>query len=144
MSHRIDRAWITAGKAHFTVSNPAGDRYTYRVVHRPGTDRFAPKWFVGLLTGPDNTRHYTYLGILDAETGDVRLTDKSAYGNDARPVKVLRYALRHWVYGREEIPAGYAVHHEGRCCRCGRLLTVPESIESGIGPECATRMLPAF
>ena len=26
--------------------------------------------------------------------------------------------------------------HEGRCGRCGRKLTVPESIEAGYGPEC--------
>jgi hypothetical protein len=31
------------------------------------------------------------------------------------------------------------VWHEGRCGRCGRRLTVPESIESGLGPECATK-----
>jgi hypothetical protein len=30
------------------------------------------------------------------------------------------------------------VWHEGRCGRCGRKLTVPESIESGFGPECAS------
>jgi hypothetical protein len=28
------------------------------------------------------------------------------------------------------------VWHEGRCGRCGRALTVPESVERGIGPEC--------
>lgn len=28
------------------------------------------------------------------------------------------------------------VWHEGHCGRCGRRLTVPESIESGFGPEC--------
>jgi hypothetical protein len=26
--------------------------------------------------------------------------------------------------------------HEGRCGRCGRRLTVPDSIASGYGPEC--------
>lgn len=31
------------------------------------------------------------------------------------------------------------VWHEGRCGRCGRKLTVPESIETGIGPDCAKR-----
>jgi hypothetical protein len=28
------------------------------------------------------------------------------------------------------------VWHEGSCARCGKKLTVPESIESGFGPEC--------
>jgi hypothetical protein len=28
------------------------------------------------------------------------------------------------------------IWHEGRCGRCGRKLTVPESIHNGYGPEC--------
>ena len=32
---------------------------------------------------------------------------------------------------------GFEFWHEGKCGRCGRKLTVPESIEAGIGPECA-------
>ena len=31
------------------------------------------------------------------------------------------------------------VWHEGRCGKCGRKLTVPESLTSGLGPECAGR-----
>ncbi len=28
------------------------------------------------------------------------------------------------------------VHHSGHCCRCSRLLSVPSSITTGVGPEC--------
>jgi hypothetical protein len=28
------------------------------------------------------------------------------------------------------------VWHEGTCGKCGRALTVPSSIENGLGPEC--------
>jgi len=38
------------------------------------------------------------------------------------------------------IDKGFALHHEGKCGRCGRKLTVPLSIETGIGPECASKM----
>lgn len=31
-------------------------------------------------------------------------------------------------------------YHEGRCGRCARRLTVPESIINGIGPECAKKV----
>lgn len=31
---------------------------------------------------------------------------------------------------------GVSLLHEGICCRCGRPLTHPESIEVGFGPEC--------
>ena len=29
------------------------------------------------------------------------------------------------------------IYHSGHCCKCGRLLTTPESVLNGIGPECA-------
>ena len=32
---------------------------------------------------------------------------------------------------------GFEIMHEGRCCRCNRTLTHPDSIKTGIGPECA-------
>jgi hypothetical protein len=35
---------------------------------------------------------------------------------------------------------GCEVYHEGRCGRCNRKLTVPESIETGLGPECASKL----
>ena len=31
------------------------------------------------------------------------------------------------------------VYHEGTCCRCGRSLTDPQSITTGIGPVCSGR-----
>lgn len=32
------------------------------------------------------------------------------------------------------------IRHEGRCGRCGRALTRPESIDTGLGPDCAEKM----
>lgn len=32
------------------------------------------------------------------------------------------------------------IRHEGRCGRCSRALTRPESIDTGFGPECAEKM----
>ena len=36
--------------------------------------------------------------------------------------------------------ARFEFRHEGRCGRCGRALTVPESIDTGFGPHCAAEM----
>ena len=33
--------------------------------------------------------------------------------------------------------AGFDVHHEGKCGKCGRPLTVPESVKTGLGPICS-------
>ena len=40
---------------------------------------------------------------------------------------------------RAVLPANVTVWHEGKCGACGRKLTVPDSIKSGIGPVCAAR-----
>ena len=138
----ITRDFILAGDATFTVETPAGDHRTYRVQHQERSDRWAACWFVKLLTGPDNTSDYSYLGKLDEFTGQMRLTAKSKLGADAFAVKLLNRVLaRIWADDHDAYQRhGFKVHHEGKCCRCGRRLTVPASVETGIGPECAKVM----
>ncbi len=131
------RRFITAGKATFTLAGVQA-RYTYRVNRSdPGPDN-RTVLFVSLLTGPDNTSDYTYLGLLDEQTGAIRLTRKSRYTDQTQPVVALRWVCARLWRGISIDPA--RIYHEGRCARCGRALTVPASIESGFGPECLARM----
>ena len=58
----------------------------------------------------------------------------SKIGEDADSAKAWRWFDANLQAGR--VPEQLEVWHEGRCGRCGRALTVPESIERGIGPEC--------
>ena len=102
-----------------------------------------PATFVKLLTGSDNTADYSYLGMLNEQTGEVRLTAKSCAGADSWAVRIVRRVLAQMWEGegmQAILAAGWDVHHEGRCGRCGRPLTVPESLEVGIGPDCAEQM----
>ena len=123
--------FFKGGNALFTISNPAGEHYTYKI-RKP--DRDSP-FFVSLLTGPDNENSYTYIGIFEPGAFDLRLTKMSKVKFDTKSVKVLRWALTVFRNGNRP-PTGYAIQHEGRCCRCGRTLTTPESIERGMGPDC--------
>ena len=128
------RIFITAGRAVFTLEGRDA-RYTYRV-NRSEDGR---AYFVSLLTGPDNTADYTYMGLLDVDTGRVRLTAKSSYTPESMPVVALRWALP-ILWSGSALPAPARLLHVGRCGRCGRALTVPSSIDAGIGPECATKL----
>ncbi len=128
------RAFITAGRAVFTLQGRAA-RYTFRV-NKSDDGRAL---FVGMLTGADNTADYTYVGLLDEQTGYLRLTAKSAYTRETMPVIALRWALS-IVWKGGVLPAPARLMHVGRCGRCGRALTVPSSIDAGIGPECATKL----
>lgn len=119
--------FMLGGRAIFTLaSQKTGARYTYKVTKK---NVF---YFVNLLTGPDNTRDYTYLGMISQN--QFRLTHKSKMLPDSPPIKAITFTLKNLVDNR--FPPQLEFWHEGRCGRCGRLLTVPESIASGFGPEC--------
>lgn len=135
---------ILAGKAKITlVSKGTGTRFTYRIcraeARHPGE---APAYFVSLLSGPNNESDFVYLGMLRKGWGNegycFHLTAKSRSTMDAASVKAISWAVA-TIYDRGEIPASLEVWHEGCCCRCGRTLTVPESLATGLGPECAKK-----
>jgi hypothetical protein len=140
MSHSIsDVKFFSAGNAIFTIANNKGEHYTYRIKHKPAKGSYRESWFMSLLTGPQNTSDYTYLGLFDPKNLKVILTRASKFTNESRPVKVAEWAFMLVKEGKA-FPEGYSLQHEGKCCRCARLLTDPISIQLGIGPECRKQM----
>ena len=143
--------FFLGGNAVFTVTVPlefqrqhadVKDHYTFKIRFKPAEGRFKDTWFVSLLTGPDNTSSYSYMGMLDISTAKITITRKSCCGESAWSKLILERVLAcAFTNQLEKIEAaGWLLMHEGRCCRCGRRLTVPESITAGIGPECAGKM----
>lgn len=132
-------AFMTAGKATITLQNAeSGNRFTYRVKFAPKRDeKDADTWFVQLLNGPDNTKNFIYIGILRKDEKGVLQyiwTSKARVGRETPSVRAFAWSLSQFVV--DAIPASLEVYHAGKCGRCGRKLTVPESITSGFGPEC--------
>ena len=126
--------FIFAGRAVFTItSTKTGQSFTYRIA-RAGSNRDNGPLFASVLTGPDNTRDYTYMGIVLQDEKRIRNTRGSKVFGDAPSWRALEWFLQHVDSDRVE------VRHMGRCGRCGRALTVPSSIDSGLGPECAGRV----
>lgn len=136
----ISREFLTAGHAIFTVSNPEGKHYTYRVTAPDDQNELKPVWFVGCLTGPNNTEDYSYLGLLVEDKNQLKViwTKKSKFDKEGQAVKVVQWAVG-LIWNERPLPPGYKIDHIGQCGRCGRPLTTPESIASGIGPVCAGR-----
>ena len=118
--------FIRGGNAYVTIKSlTTGRHYTYRF--RKAND--GDVYFASLLTAPDV---YTYMGILDDR--GIRVTKKSTYTADSTPV-----AAFNWLYAfllKGQLPTIAEIRHDGRCGRCARQLTVPESVDSGFGPEC--------
>jgi len=136
-----DFNWFFGGNATFTVENPQGEYYTFKV-NRPKVDERNPNppYFIKVMTGPDNESSYTYMGVLKRHgdlAGTVKLTRGSKVQADDRRIRIAEWAIRKVL--TNTIPQGYKIMHAGRCCVCGRKLTTPESIARGIGPKCEGR-----
>jgi Family of unknown function (DUF6011) len=129
------KAFALAGNAIITLQSlRTGEHFTYKIRAKQRDPRFpSVVYFVDLLSGPDNNSDYFYLGII--ANGEFRLTKGSRTTLDAPSFKAFRFFWRSTTLHPELL-----VRHEGRCGRCGRTLTVPESIDRGIGPECAQKM----
>jgi len=139
-------AYVFAGNATFTIEGRKS-RFTYNVSKSEEKEDGSCVFFVKVLTGPNNTADYSYLGIVPGRHGHplpaFKLTKKSTAGWTAPSVVSFRWMWNALVTKDEENLATMAFYHEGRCGRCGRPLTVPESVERGIGPDCAQIMLEA-
>lgn len=131
MNSILNPKFLEGGHAIFTVANGKGEHFTFRIGRKDDTQPL----FVGLLTGPDNEASYTYMGVFTPATASIRLTAKSKFTSDSKPVKVAGWAVKQ-VATQATLPVGYTIQHAGKCCVCGRTLTTPESIDRGIGPEC--------
>jgi len=128
------KRFLLAGNARVTfVSEKTGARFTYRVRSKK-TDDGSAVHFVGVLTGSNNEDDYTFLGTIFDGAKFVH-GKKAKIAPTAPSAKAFGWAWSHLATGA--LPPSCEVHHEGRCGRCGRGLTVPESIESGLGPICA-------
>lgn len=126
----VAKQFALAGNATFTlVSLRTGTRFTYRV--RASED--GSIHFVSLLTGSDNTSNYQYLGHIFSDGRFVH-GRKSRISRDVTSAKAFAWYWDALVRG--VLPPESEFWHEGRCGRCARKLTVPSSLENGLGPDC--------
>ena len=123
--------FMLAGNALFTVQNTAtGNRFTFKV-RKP--DESKPH-FVSVLTGSDNESSYSFLGTV-FDPHHYRHGRRSRISEDAPSARAFDWLFRQLSAGRS-LPPQVRVCHCGKCGRCGKTLTVPESVDSGFGPEC--------
>lgn len=121
---------------YFTIPLVDGNRVTLRfrtVVIHEDRDLKLPEGtqVASYLSGPQNTSDYQRFAWVIGDKPKIW----KRFREDSRIANALNALLSgdYKKYGAE-----YALE-SGNCCRCGRLLTVPESIAAGIGPECASK-----
>lgn len=135
----VGRDFILGGRAILTMIGKS-TRYTFKVRRADPTERNPNPslFFVSVMTGTDNEAGYTYLGVLDQQTGAVRPSRGSKLPQDHPAFVAASWAFPQvFMHGR--LPGGQVLH-AGRCGRCARLLTDPDSIRTGFGPECRDKL----
>jgi len=132
--------YIRGGRGRFTMeSQVTGKRLTYQV-HSPKKQyvlKDRPLWITFL----NGQNEYQFLGTIWVNSLSNLMTfalgKNSKLTLESPCVKGIT-----WLIGRinikRELPKEMLFWHEGICCRCGRPLTVPESILRGMGPFCST------
>lgn len=129
----------------FTIRNrETNEHRTFSIKTQPDDAQFAPgQRIVSLLTGPDNTHSYTGFAFIN-DNGIHVWKSKSNRGSELYKgwtnwdwmAEMLWHIAANIPHPRFDVRR-YELMHEGRCLKCNRKLTTPESIESGIGPICA-------
>jgi len=142
----VERAAKVFNGIYTIKSARTGDHRTFKINTQGEKAEFAPgKRVVSLFTGTDNTadEHYTGFAFIDDRGIHVwasKAKPGAPAGSDGH--RWLQFADLLWTLALDGAfsswaDKGYTIMSEGRCLRCNRLLTEPNSIKTGIGPICA-------
>ena len=145
------RRYIMGGNSTFTlVSKKTGQRFTYKVKSQVADrnknwstgNQDKSMYFVSLLTGPDNASSYSYIGLMRKQNDGSYKFDSTSKSRAKKGSPSFDAFAFVWnaIENGATFPQGVEFYHEGSCCVCGRKLTVPESVATGIGPECASKI----
>lgn len=117
--------FLLAGNAIVTFKSLAtGKHFTYRIKAKKGADI----WFVEVMYNYES-KGFAYIGCIMPD-GIFKHTKGSKMAKSSPSFKAFDWCWNNLTSDQLEI------WHEGRCGRCGRLLTEPKSIACGFGPAC--------
>lgn len=151
-------AFLLAGKCWVSLEHVlTGARYTYLVEQRVDygtvteTDKDGkqvqretivkrhPFWIVSLQKGAIDEASPHYLGVIDSTAFRTSKGTAKAANATADNINTFGDVLRDLRAGQNN---GHKVKiwHCGKCGHCARALSVPSSIKTGFGPDCAQKL----
>lgn len=98
-----------------------------------------PIFFVSVSLLDDKTTGFVFSGTFFTDTMTLKLSKHAP--SDSRLGKVMTWLFRTVQNPQILRDKNVSLLHEGRCCRCSLPLTHPESINTGLGPDCLKIML---
>lgn len=139
INYRTFPTVFLAGRSSLTITNPATGQWIkvkMRQLKDRGTGLPGPAYYMKIALLDDSEAGYRFAGTYFSDSGRFKP------GRDVLPSSRLGQVANFLVASVAK-PLNLqtcAIDHEGRCCRCARPLTHPESIATGIGPDCAGRV----
>ena len=122
--------YIVGGRGILTVrSVRTGVHFTFKIGKPARADG---PWvlFVSVLIGRENYEYLGHVGVAGMAFTSFRRTTRTL-ATAATAVEFLLACLK-----KNVLHPDMEVSHQGRCGCCGKLITTPSSLASGIGPEC--------
>ena len=123
--------YVLAGRAVVTMKNKVSGSSIMFSVERKSVDAVRPEnvWFVKVVD-----TEYRYLGLYNG----LKLvrTKASEYAEDSVEFQAFSILVDRYINAFHPHPA-LEVYHNGCCGKCGRTLTNPESLTTGMGPICS-------
>lgn len=136
-SKALIKQFMYAGKSIFTIKNTeTGNRFTFKI---QADKKKLPIHYVSFLWGSDNESNYQFFGTIFDQKSYYFSKNHAKIKADATVALAFKWFFE-LLNSNSEFPTNIQIWHEGKCCRCGRKLTVPESIADGIGSECAKKV----
>ena len=110
------------------------EEYQTLRIRRKVQGNFKGKMIAEYFFGPDNTKDFK--GFAFVEGRDLTVwRDYKESPSLARWTEAFNVIING---GDKEAGLAYAMH-SGNCYRCGKVLTVPASLNRGLGPDCAKK-----
>lgn len=131
--------FILAGKCEFVLhSTKTGDNFKFSMSKQQSKDNIEKYiYFLNVLNEGDKK----YAGVVwfDDKTSEFRFSQgkKGQSDNKDLNIRSLIFVLNKLF--KEETVQYLDVYHLGRCGKCGKKLTTPESILTGLGPTCSKK-----
>ena len=139
-SYNTFQEFLMAGNACFTLlSKKSGNHFTFRLRRAKGNiDNKNAPLFVYVLNGKNGIKSYRHIGTVFIENSNEFGTKMQFNPNrnllEASSLRAFEYAFR--FISKLDMPKDCEVWGSGRCGRCNRILTNPDSITIGFGVEC--------
>lgn len=132
--------FMLAGKCECVLhSTKTNEDFRFEIIKRQ-TEKDKNKfiYFLNYCLGHD--KNYAGVVWFDDKTDEFRFSQgaKGQMTGNEIPIRSLIFVLNKLL--REEHVNNLLVYHVGKCGRCGKKLTTPESILTGLGPTCCKHL----